>query len=95
MEEMWGLRASEVNQQPLLHLDLGLPLEQLKPAVRAVLEGREPFHEVTVDAVNRRGRPIRCMVGVAPLLTPGREIRGAVVLVDEATPPAVLRDAAD
>lgn len=98
MEDLWGLRASEVDQQPLPHLDLGLPLEQLKPAVHAVLEGREPFQEVALDAVNRRGRRIHCVVGVSPLLTPAREIRGAVVLVaevDEASRPAAVRDAAD
>jgi two-component system CheB/CheR fusion protein len=98
MEELWGLRSGEVDQQPLLHLDLGLPMEQLRPAIRAVLEGREPFQEMALDAVNRRGRTIRCLVAVSPLLTSAREIRGAVVLVDkvdEATRPAVLRDAAD
>ncbi|HEX6371901.1 MAG TPA: CheR family methyltransferase [Longimicrobium sp.] len=98
MEELWGLRAGEVDQQPLLHLDLGLPLEQLGPAVRAVLDGREPFQEVALDAVNRRGRTIHCRVGMSPLLTSMREIRGAVVLVDEVEPtsrPAAVRDAAD
>ena len=93
MEELWGLRAGEVHQQSLLQLDMGLPLDQLRPAVRAVLEGREPFHEVALDAVNRRGRRIRCAVTVSPLLTPSREIRGAVVLVDEADPAAVAHAA--
>jgi two-component system CheB/CheR fusion protein len=98
MEELWGLRAGEVHQHSLLQLDMGLPLEQLRPALRAVLEGREPFQEVALDAVNRRGRPIRCLVAVSPLLTPAREIRGAVVLVDEVDDtarPAAVRDAAD
>ncbi|HEU4884540.1 MAG TPA: CheR family methyltransferase [Longimicrobium sp.] len=98
MEELWGLRTAEVDQQPLLHLDMGLPLDQLKPAIRAVLEGRAPFQEAVLDAVNRRGRPIRCLVAVAPLLTPAREIRGAVLLVDEvddAARPVAVRDAAD
>ena len=98
MEEMWGLRAGEVQQQPFLHLDFGLPLDRLKPAVRAVLEGRDAFHEMELDAVNRRGRAIRCAVAVSPLLTPLREIRGAVVLMDEADAQphaAAVRDAAD
>jgi two-component system CheB/CheR fusion protein len=97
MEEMWGLRAAEVAQQPLLHLDVGLPLEQIRPAIRAVLEGREAFQELALDAVNRRGRPVRCLVSVSPLFSVSREIRGAVVLVDEAdaSRPAIVRDAAD
>jgi two-component system CheB/CheR fusion protein len=98
MEEMWGLRVAEVLQHPLLQLDMGLPVDQLKPAARAVLEGREVFQEITVDAVNRRGRPVRCTVAVSPLLTPAREIRGAVLLVDEvdeATRASALPHAAD
>ncbi|HYR11371.1 MAG TPA: CheR family methyltransferase [Longimicrobium sp.] len=98
MEELWGLRAAEVHQQPLLHLDIGLPLERLKPGLRAVLEGREPFYEMSLDAVNRRGRAIRCLVTVSPLLTLAREIRGVVVLVDEADEafrPAAAAHAAD
>jgi two-component system CheB/CheR fusion protein len=83
MEDLWGLRAGEVHQQPLLLLDINLPLERLKPGLRAVLEGREPFHELSLDAVNRRGRPVRCAVTVSPLLALSREIRGVVVLVDE------------
>ncbi|MBW3570498.1 MAG: PAS domain-containing protein [Gemmatimonadetes bacterium] len=98
MEEMWGLRAGEVQQQSLLHLDVGLPVDRLKPALRAVLEGRAPFQEVAVDAVNRRGRPVRCAVGVSPLLTPSGQTRGALVLVDEvgqAPGSAAVRNAAD
>ncbi|HEX5872232.1 MAG TPA: PAS domain-containing protein, partial [Longimicrobium sp.] len=98
MEELWGLRAGEVHQQPLLQLDLGLPLARFSPAIRAVLEGRETFGEMTLDAVNRRGRAVCCVVTVSPLLTPSREIRGAVILVDEmasAASPAAVRDAAD
>jgi two-component system, chemotaxis family, CheB/CheR fusion protein len=83
MEELWGLRSAEVQGQPLLHLDIGLPLEQLKAPIRAVLEGRETFQELTLDAVNRRGRGICCAIGVAPLLNLQGEIRGAVILVDE------------
>ncbi len=84
MEELWGLRSAEVHGQPLLHLDIGLPLEQLKAPIRAVLEGRETFMELALDAVNRRGRGICCAVGVSPLLNLQGEIRGAVILVDEA-----------
>ena len=62
MEDMWGLRADEVREQPLLHLDIGLPVEQLKAPVRAVLEGRAEAHESVVEALNRRGRTVRCRV---------------------------------
>jgi two-component system CheB/CheR fusion protein len=88
MEELWGLRSAEVHQQPFLHLDIGLPVEQLKAPIRAVLEGRAPFHELKLDAVNRRGRGICCAINVSPLVTAQGDIRGAVILVDEGDEPA-------
>jgi two-component system, chemotaxis family, CheB/CheR fusion protein len=83
MEEMWGLRADEVREQPLLHLDIGFPVEQLKAPVRGVLESRAEAHESVVEALNRRGRTIRCRVTVAPLRSPGRDIRGSVIVIEE------------
>jgi two-component system CheB/CheR fusion protein len=87
MEEMWGLRADEVTGHPLLHLDVGLPVEQLKAPVRSVLDGRADLQEVTLDAVNRRGRAVRCRITVSPLMSPAREIRGSVVVIEEADAP--------
>ncbi|HEY0016757.1 MAG TPA: CheR family methyltransferase [Longimicrobium sp.] len=88
MEELWGLRSAEVRGQPLLNLDIGLPVEHLKAPILAVLDGREAFQELALDALNRRGRGIACAVGVSPLLSDRGEIRGAVVLVDEVDEPA-------
>jgi two-component system CheB/CheR fusion protein len=88
MEDMWGLRADEVHGQPLLHLDMGLPVEQLKAPVRAVLEGRKDENEMVLDAVNRRGRAVRCRVATTPLLSLGREIRGCVIVIEEEEPAA-------
>ncbi len=83
MEELWGLRADEAEQNPLLHLDVGLPFERLKGPLRALLDGGTQFEEVHVDAVHRRGRPVRCRVTLAPLLAPGREVHGAVLLIED------------
>src|SRR5262249_42890160 len=38
-EDMWGLRASEVQGRHLMNLDIGLPVEQLRQPIRAVLAG--------------------------------------------------------
>jgi hypothetical protein len=35
----------------------------------------------TVEAVNRRGRSFTCTVRVLPLLTPAREVTGALLLM--------------
>jgi two-component system CheB/CheR fusion protein len=83
MEELWGLRADEVNGQPLLHLDIGLPVEQLKAPLRAVLEARADYQESELDAVNRRGRPVRCHIAMSPLRSSTGEIRGTVILLED------------
>jgi len=88
MEDLWGLRAAEVAGQPLLNLEMGLPVEQLKAPIRTVLDGGAPFQELALDAVNRRGRAVRCEVSVSPLANGIGEVRGAVILVDESGTPA-------
>ncbi|HET7234308.1 MAG TPA: PAS domain-containing protein, partial [Longimicrobium sp.] len=82
-EDLWGLRSGEVAGQAFQNLDIGLPVERLKPAVRACLDGRSDFEEMVLDAVNRRGRAIRCRVAVTPFLGDAREIGGAVVVMEE------------
>ncbi len=65
--ELWGLSAEEVEGQHLLGVDIGLPVEQLRPLLLACLKGTEERQQITLDAVNRRGRPIRCSVSCLPL----------------------------
>jgi len=60
-EDLWGLRPSEVYDQPLMTLDIGLPLTEIRGLVRTTLsEGAS--RESVVDATNRRGRTIRCRI---------------------------------
>jgi two-component system, chemotaxis family, CheB/CheR fusion protein len=61
-EELWGLRGDEVMGQPLLNLDLGVPLDALKRLIRAAAEGELEQERIVVDAVDRRGRPLRCRI---------------------------------
>jgi two-component system, chemotaxis family, CheB/CheR fusion protein len=64
--EMWGLTPEEVEDQHLLGLDFGLPVEQLKPLLRSALNGSSE-EQITLDATNRRGKPFRCQVTCLPL----------------------------
>ncbi len=82
-EDLWGLRADEVTEQPLLNLDVGLPVERLKAPLRACLEGQDEYQEVHLEAVNRRGRAIVCRVTCAPLTGRDREVSGAILLMEE------------
>ncbi|MDB4942056.1 MAG: chemotaxis protein CheR [Labilithrix sp.] len=81
MEELWGVRADEVIGASFFGLDIGLPLEPLRSAIQEALDA-QGSRKVMVDGTNRRGRPMKCVVVVSPLLTgPG----GVMVMVDEAT----------
>jgi len=81
--DLWGLRSDEVQGQSLLNLDLGLPVEQLRTPIRAALAGESDSRELTLDAVNRRGKAIKCRVLCSPLFGAGKEIEGAVLLMEE------------
>ena len=85
--ELWGLRTDEALGQHFLALDIGLPVDQLRPGLLACLAGESAPQQLVLDAVNRRGKPIRCHVRVAPLVTLGDEIRGAILLMDDAPEP--------
>lgn len=80
-QETWGLRADEVLGQSLFDLDCGLPVEQLRGPVEASLSQRGPAEDELIDAVNRRGRPIRCRVTFNPLQS--AEHPGVVLLIEE------------
>jgi two-component system CheB/CheR fusion protein len=85
-EELWGLRLGEVSGQHLLNLDIGLPVERLRPALKACLSGDSAIEQVVVDAVNRRGKTIRCTVTCTPLMGGQNEVRGAILLMEETSP---------
>jgi len=84
-QDLWGLRPAEAQGQSFLSLDLSLPVEQLKTPIRAMLAGESISQELTLDAVNRRGKAIKCRVTCTPLAGAGKEkeIEGAVLLMEE------------
>jgi two-component system, chemotaxis family, CheB/CheR fusion protein len=83
-EELWGLRQAEVDGKHLLNLDIGLPLEQLRPLLRNCLGGEVGNRTLMVEAVNRRGKSVRCQVTCTPLKSNGSEaaVRGAILLME-------------
>jgi two-component system CheB/CheR fusion protein len=80
-EELWGLRADEVDGRHFLNLDIGLPVDRLRSAIRSVLTEGTPRQQIEVPAVNRRGRTISCSVTVSPLMADGTVV-GAILLMD-------------
>ncbi|MGE5640064.1 MAG: PAS domain-containing protein, partial [Clostridia bacterium] len=82
-EDMWGLRAEEVHNKSLFSLDIGLPVGELRPVMHAVVSGQADKKETTLDAVNRRGKKIRCHVACTPLVTGKKKREGVILLMDE------------
>jgi len=60
--DMWGVQAEETVGQPLLGLDIGLPLAELANPIKKCLNGGNGFQELTVQATNRRGKSFMCRV---------------------------------
>jgi two-component system CheB/CheR fusion protein len=81
--ELWGMREEEVRGQSLLSLDIGLPVEQLRNPVRAVLTGRDTFQDVVLEAITRRGRTIQCCVTCRPLVGVAGDTQGVILLMEE------------
>ena len=84
-EDLWGLRQGEVTGKNLLNLDIGLPVERLKLMLRNCLNGEGEDQAVTVDAINRRGKSIRCEVACTPLRGQDADIRGAIMIMNNRT----------
>jgi len=82
-EDLWGLRADEVQGRSILNLDIGLPVVQLRDVVRPCLSGEKDHQEITLDAVNRRGKKIRCHITCSPLVTASKKREGAILLMEE------------
>ena len=80
--DLWGLRSEEVVGSPFLNLDIGLPVEKLKQPLLAALAGTDE-QEVTLEATNRRGRPIRCRVACTSLHGGEPGLRGFILLMEE------------
>jgi two-component system CheB/CheR fusion protein len=85
-EELWGLRFDETKDQSLTVLDIGLPVEQIRPLIgNAFVDPNKPS-EAVVEAVNRRGRPIQVRVTCTGFQAyPEEGVNGAVLLMEPQT----------
>ena len=90
-EELWGLRSGEVLGKNLLNLDFGLPVFSLRPAILACLAGEVAHQQVDLEAINRRGKPIRCRVICTPMRY-GAEISGAILMLVDADAASAAAD---
>jgi two-component system, chemotaxis family, CheB/CheR fusion protein len=84
-EELWGVRAGETVGQPLLALDIGLPVSELVAPINEAIKNADGFREVTVDATNRRGKRFVCRVQCSAMAAIDGG-RGAILLMEAAEP---------
>jgi two-component system, chemotaxis family, CheB/CheR fusion protein len=82
-EDLWGLRADEVQGKGLLNLDIGLPMTELRTVIRPCLAGETDRQEVELEAVNRRGKKIRCRITCTPLLAASKKREGVILILEE------------
>jgi two-component system, chemotaxis family, CheB/CheR fusion protein len=82
--ELWGLAPEEAEDEHLMSLDVGLPVEQLREQVRDTLTGRSEREVVVLDATNRRGKPFKCRVTCLPLVSDGDSNSSGVIMMMEA-----------
>lgn len=81
-EELWGLRADETAGEVLTALDIGLPMDNVRPLIgNAFVDPQNPGESV-VDAVNRRGRPTQVRVICTGFQAPDGAVNGALLLMD-------------
>jgi two-component system CheB/CheR fusion protein len=81
-EDLWGVREEEALGQALTDLDIGLPVDRLTPLLRLDEHGNGDHGELTVPAVNRRGRSIEVRVTVSPLRNRPMGGIGLLVVMD-------------
>ncbi len=82
-EDLWGLREEEVLGNSILTLDIGLPVEALAEPMRNDVLHYGQDREVTLDAVNRRGRAMRCRITLSPFVGARKDRQGVVLVMEE------------
>ncbi|OBJ14000.1 chemotaxis protein CheR [Mycobacterium sp. 1245499.0] len=81
-EELWGLRADEATGSRLTNLDIGLPLDAVRPLIGNAFVDPESSGHVVVDAVNRRGRPATVRITCTSFRSSEGTVGGALLLME-------------
>jgi two-component system CheB/CheR fusion protein len=83
-ENLWGLHAAEVRGQHFLGLDIGLPVEQLRPIIRSSLAGETGTAQmVDLQGLNRRGKNVRLQVNATRLVDDKQVVQGVILVMRE------------
>ena len=80
--ELWGVTPGEAEDEHLLSLDIGLPLDKLRAQIRDTLGGDSEREEAVLEATNRRGKPFQCRVTFLPLGGNDGDVSGAIMMME-------------
>jgi two-component system, chemotaxis family, CheB/CheR fusion protein len=82
--ELWGLTPDEAEDEHLMALDIGLPVEKLRREIGDTLTGKSEREEVVIEATNRRGKAFSCRVTFLPLGSGGDgKISGLIMMMED------------
>jgi two-component system, chemotaxis family, CheB/CheR fusion protein len=81
-EELWGLRSEEAMGTRLTALDIGLPLDTVRPLIGNAFVDADSSGQAEVDAVNRRGRPARVHITCTSFRSSEGAVGGALLLME-------------
>ena len=82
-QELWGLTAEEAEDENLMSLDIGLPVENVRQQMRDTLAGRSQREELVLEATKRRGEGFMCRVTFLPLGSTGDGSVSGVIMMTE------------
>ena len=84
-EDLWGLRAEEAEGMPLPSLDIGLPVTSLVPQLRRMLDRASRDDTSVIEALNRRGRPLRMKMDCTLLRDEDGVAQGVILVLNNAS----------
>ena len=79
---LWGLRSDEAKGKSFASLDIGLPVADLAGPIHTSLNTGS-HQTVTLNSVNRRGKPILCRVTCSPLRDGKSTVHGVLLFMEE------------
>ncbi|SHT84762.1 CheR methyltransferase SAM binding domain-containing protein [Mycobacteroides abscessus subsp. abscessus] len=81
-EELWGLRSDETQGVLITSLDMGLPLDEIRPMIGHAFVDPDSSGQVVVNAVTRRGRSAQIRVTCSSFKSQDDSLRGALLLME-------------
>jgi two-component system CheB/CheR fusion protein len=82
-EDLWGIREAEAQGQHFLNLDIGLPVDQVRPALQEAMSDGNGSQSTVLQATNRRGKTLTYRVTCSPLVGNDKTVSGVIVVVVE------------